>query len=87
MVNDKDINSVLELLPKQAIYYFTKADTKRALNEQSVRLLAINHGLSGNCYPTVYEAYKAAIEQADDNDFVFVGGSSYVVGDFLKNCI
>ena len=87
MVNDKDINSVLELLPKQAIYYFTKANTKRALNEQSVRLLAINHGLSGNCYPTVYEAYKAAIEQADDNDFVFVGGSSYVVGDFLKNCI
>ena len=87
MVNDKDIDSVLELLPKQAIYYFTKANTKRALNEQSVRLLAVNHGLSGNCYPSVDEAYRAAIGQAGDNDFVFIGGSSYVVGDFLKNCI
>ena len=87
MVNDKDINSVLELLPKQAIYYFTKADTKRALNEQSVRLLAVNHGLSGNCYPTVDEAFSAALEEAGDNDFIFVGGSSYVVGDFLKNRI
>ena len=87
MVNDKDIDSVLEMLPKQAIYYFTKADTKRALNEQSVRLLAVNHGLSGNCYPSVDKAYSAALEQASNNDFVFVGGSSYVVGDFLKNCI
>ena len=87
MVNDKDIDSVLELLPKQAIYYFTKANTKRALNEQSVRLLAVNHGISGSCYPSVDEAYSAAMEQAGDNDFVFIGGSSYVVGDFLKNCI
>ena len=87
MVNDKDIDSVLELLPKQAIYYFTKANTKRALNEQSVRLLAVNHALSGNSYPSVYEAYSAAMKQAGDNDFVFIGGSSYVVGDFLKNCI
>ena len=87
MVNDKDINSVLELLPKQAIYYFTKANSKRALDEQSVRLLAVNHGLSGNCYPSVDKAYTAALEQAGDHDFVFVGGSSYVVGDFLKTCI
>ena len=87
MVNDKDIDSVLELLPKQAIYYFTKANTKRALNEQSVRLLAVNHGISGSCYPSVDEAYSAAMKQAGDNDFVFIGGSSYVVGDFLKNCI
>ena len=85
MVNDKDIDSVLELLPKHAIYYFTKANTPRALNEQSVRILAINHGLKGTCYPTVNEAYKTAIEQAEKDDFVFVGGSSYVVGDFLKN--
>jgi dihydrofolate synthase/folylpolyglutamate synthase len=85
MVNDKDIDSVLELLPKHAIYYFTKANTPRALNEQSVRILAINHGLKGTCHPTVNEAYKTAIEQAEKDDFVFVGGSSYVVGDFLKN--
>ena len=87
MVSDKDIDSVLELLPKQAIYYFTKANTKRALNEQSVRLLVVNYGISGSCYPSVNEAYNAAMEQASDNDFVFIGGSSYVVGDFLKNRI
>jgi len=87
MVNDKDIDSVLEMLPKQAIYYFTKAETKRALNEQSIRLLAVNHGLSGNSYSSVDKAYRAAMEQAGENDFVFVGGSSYVVGDFLKTCI
>jgi dihydrofolate synthase/folylpolyglutamate synthase len=87
MVNDKDIDSVLKLLPKDAIYYFTKANTPRALNEQSVRILAINHKLAGNCYPTVNEAYKSALENAEPDDFIFVGGSSYVVGDFLKNCI
>ena len=87
MVNDKDIDSVLKLLPKDAIYYFTKANTPRALNEQSVRILAINHKLTGNCYPTVNEAYKSALECAEPDDFIFVGGSSYVVGDFLKNCI
>ena len=43
--------------------------------------------LIGNAYPTVTEAYKAAFRNAAANDFIFVGGSSYVVGDFLKNCI
>jgi dihydrofolate synthase/folylpolyglutamate synthase len=38
-------------------------------------------------YSTVNEAYKAAYQSASDNDFIFVGGSSYVVGDFLKDCI
>lgn len=87
MVNDKDINGVLELLPKRAIYYFTKPNSHRALNEHSIQALAANHGLTGKSYPTVYEAYKAARESADNDDFVFIGGSSYVVGDFLKTCI
>ena len=87
MVNDKDINSVLTMLPKGAVYYFTKAHTSRAVSEKSVQALALNYGLEGNAYPTVREAYKAAQDSASHDDFIFVGGSSYVVGDFLKTCI
>ena len=87
MVDDKDIDKVLDLLPKHAKFYFTKAQSKRALNEHVVLAKAKEHGIEGNAYPTVNEAYKAAYRSASANDFIFVGGSSYVVGDFLKNCI
>ena len=87
MVDDKDVNGVLELLPKNAKYYFTKADSHRAINEIILCELASKHGLSGNAYPSVLEAYNAALSVASHGDFIFVGGSSYVVGDFLKNCV
>ena len=87
MVDDKDINTVLNMLPKTAKYYFTKATTKRALNEDVVKAKAQEHGLVGEAYPTVNEAYMAARHAASERDFIFVGGSSYVVGDFLKTCI
>lgn len=87
MVDDKDIDKVLDLLPKHAKFYFTKAQTKRALSETVVQEKAKEHGLEGNTYPTVNEAYKAAYRSASANDFIFVGGSSYVVGDFLTNRI
>ena len=87
MVDDKDIDKVLDLLPKHAKFYFTKAQTKRALNENVVMEKAKEHGIEGNAYRTVNEAYKAAYRSASANDFIFVGGSSYVVGDFLKECI
>ena len=87
MVDDKDVEGVMELLPKQAIYYFTKADSHRALSEDVVKVLAAKHGLNGESYPSVHEAYSAAMKVASRDSFVFVGGSSYVVGDFLKNCL
>lgn len=87
MVNDKDIDKVLDLLPKHAKYYFTKAQTKRALSESVIQEKAKEHGLEGKAYPSVNEAYKIAFRSASANDFIFVGGSSYVVGDFLKECI
>jgi dihydrofolate synthase/folylpolyglutamate synthase len=86
MVDDKDIEGVLELLPKQAVYYFTKADSKRAMSEDTIQALAARHGLEGTAYPTVREAYESALKEAAENDFIFVGGSSYVVGDFLRTC-
>ncbi len=84
MVEDKDIDGVLELLPKNAIYYFTQADNKRAINASSLQLKATKYGLTGKTYPTVHEAFTECMRHALRDDAVFVGGSSYVVGDLLK---
>ncbi len=85
MVNDKDISGVLALLPKHAIYYFTKASVNRALPEQEVRRLAQQHGLLGNAYPDVETAVRSAQASADPEDLIFVGGSTFIVADLLKN--
>lgn len=87
MVNDKDVNNVMEMLPKNAVYYFTKANIGRAINEKEIQKTGIKHGLKGNTYQTVDQAYKAAKENAAKNDFIFVGGSSYIVSDFLLSLI
>ncbi|WP_028904433.1 MULTISPECIES: folylpolyglutamate synthase/dihydrofolate synthase family protein [unclassified Prevotella] len=87
MVDDKDIHGVMELLPINATYYFTKASNKRAVSENVLKLYAQGLGLDGESYPDVKTAYEAAKAAADNNDFVFVGGSSYIVADLLKNCI
>lgn len=86
MVDDKDIDTVLDMLPKNAKYYFTKAETHRAVNEMVLRGKAEERSLSGSTYSSVLQAYNAAKKNAKDNDFVFIGGSSYVVADLLKNC-
>lgn len=83
MVNDKDINGVLSMLPTDAIYYFTQASVKRAMPCGEIRKLASNHNLLGNDYPSVREAYLAAQKDAKMHDFVYVGGSSFVVADLL----
>lgn len=83
MVSDKDVDGVLQLLPKNATYYFTKANSHRAMPEERLREKGACHGLRGDCYPTVAQAYEAALKQAGRDDFIFVGGSSYVVAEFL----
>lgn len=87
MVDDKDIQGVLSLLPKDATYYFTKANNKRAVSEGVLKLYGTEFGLQGDTYPDVASAYEAAKKAATEKDFVFIGGSSYVVAEFLKNCI
>jgi dihydrofolate synthase/folylpolyglutamate synthase len=84
MVNDKDISGVLAMLPKDAIYYFTKASVSRALNENEVKRLAGEAGLEGNTYPSVKEAFEAAQASAHPDDFIFVGGSTFIVADLLS---
>ena len=84
MVNDKDISGVLAMLPKDAIYYFTKASVSRALNENEVKRLAGETGLEGNTYPSVKDAFEAAQASAYPDDFIFVGGSTFIVADLLS---
>ena len=85
MVDDKDIDHVMNHLPMNAVYYFTRATTHRAIPETKVQEYGKLHNLYGNCYGSVAEAYEAALSEADSKDFIFVGGSSYVVADFLEH--
>ncbi|MDP4206189.1 MAG: folylpolyglutamate synthase/dihydrofolate synthase family protein [Bacteroidota bacterium] len=83
MVNDKDVRHVLQLLPKDAEYYFTKASIPRALDEQELQKLAQEAGLEGACYPTVAEAFRTAKQNALEQDMVFVGGSNFIVAEVI----
>ncbi len=82
-VNDKDISKILHLLPKDAFYYFTKASIPRALNEKLLADRAVEFGLVGNSYSTVNEAYTAAKKNAENDDMIFIGGSTFVVAEVV----
>lgn len=84
MVDDKDVNAVLELLPPNACYYFTQAATHRAIPVGKLQEMAVKKELHGTAYQSVKEAYNAALSSSTEKDFVFVGGSSYVVADLLS---
>ena len=81
MVNDKDIDGVLSLMPKEAVYYFTQASVARALPVDEFAEKACRHGLKGGTYPNVGEAVRSALQDASEEDFVFVGGSTFIVAD------
>lgn len=83
MVDDKDINSVMYILPKNAIYYWTQAESKRAIKAERVAEIAIKHDLRGEIFDNVEVAYTKALQDSNKDDFVFVGGSSYIVADLL----
>jgi len=83
MVKDKEIDKVLQLLPKVATYYFTRAQIPRALPENILYEKAIASGLSGDRYPDVNVALKAALGKASAEDLILVCGSVFVVGEVL----
>lgn len=85
MVNDKDIDGVLALMPPDATYYFTQAGVQRALPAHQLAEKAHAIGLSGQWYPTVAEAVKAAQKESLPEDFIFVGGSNFIVADLLAS--
>lgn len=85
MVNDKDIAHVLEMLPKNAIYYFTQAKVKRALPADTLLSQAKEKGLDGKTFPSVIEAYTAARNEASSDDLIFIGGSTFIVADLFTD--
>ena len=88
MVDDKDVAHVLQLLKEKmenrVKYYWTQPSTKRAIPVEKLGELALKLGLHGSLYHSVKEAYNAALKNVGKDDFVFVGGSSYVVADLLS---
>lgn len=85
MVSDKDIRTVLSMMPREAQYYFTQASVRRAMPAEEMAALGKDYQLKGGVYHTVTDAVSAARNNAKDNDIIFVGGSTFVVADFLKN--
>jgi dihydrofolate synthase/folylpolyglutamate synthase len=83
VVDDKNIETILEMLPKKAMYYFTKADLPRALDQEILKEKALKYQLNGSSYKTVSEALKNAKKNASLNDLIFIGGSTFVVAEVV----
>lgn len=83
MVDDKDLEHVMNMLPVDAQYYWTQASTHRAIPVEKIESEGIKRNLKGERYANVEQAYKAALDDASTDDFIFIGGSSYIVADLL----
>ncbi|UMB61832.1 bifunctional folylpolyglutamate synthase/dihydrofolate synthase [Lutibacter sp. A80] len=83
VVNDKDLKQILPLFPKKATYYFCKPDIPRGLDAIKLKLQCASFGLKGETYSSVQAAYKEALENASDNDLIFIGGSTFVVAEVV----
>jgi dihydrofolate synthase/folylpolyglutamate synthase len=83
VVNDKDITKILDMLPRDALYYFSKPDIPRGLDAETLKQKAESFGLRGEVYPSVKSAFTTARENAGDQDLVFVGGSTFVVAEVV----
>ena len=82
-VNDKDLEEILPLFPKNAKYYFCKPNIPRGLDVEILYNEAKAFGLTGNTYSSISEAYQSALKNAGNDDFIYVGGSTFVVAEIL----
>ena len=82
-VNDKKIEKLLALLPKNGIYYFCEANIPRAIPKEILLTIAKQHKLKGQCYSSVKAAFSSAQNNAKNNDLIFIGGSTFVVAEVL----
>lgn len=83
VVNDKDLDTILPLFPKNAVYYFCRPDIPRGLDAHMLQSKAKTYGLKGSSFPKVSEALKTARKVASKNDIIFVGGSTFVVAEVV----
>jgi dihydrofolate synthase / folylpolyglutamate synthase len=82
-VNDKNLDDILSLFPKKAKYFFCKPNNKRGLEQAVLQQKALEFGLNGNIHDSVTIAYQTALEEATENDFIYIGGSTFVVAEIL----
>lgn len=83
VVDDKDITTILALLPQNVHFYFCQAQSPRAMNSENLFELAKKNGLKGSCFSTVSEAFQAANIDANSQSLIIVGGSTFVVAEVL----
>lgn len=83
MVNDKDPENILYLLPKNAHYYFCKPNIPRGMPEEKLKEHAFKAGLNGETYPSVRMALNSALNNASSDDLVFIGGSTFIVAEIV----
>ena len=84
VVNDKDISAILKLLPTRASYYVSEAKIPRALKKEALLDLMKENGLNGNIYNTIKDAIQSAQKTANQDDFIFIGGSTFTVAEALE---
>ena len=85
VVNDKELDEVLPLFPKNATYYFCKPNIPRGLDADILQQKALSFSLKGNTYNSVSEAYNAAKNNSTKEDFIYIGGSTFVVAELPLN--
>jgi dihydrofolate synthase/folylpolyglutamate synthase len=83
VVNDKDVDSILPLLPKKARYYFCKPNVPRGLDAEILKLKFKSSGFKGDSYQSVTKALDEAKSAAKLNDLIYVGGSTFVVAEVV----
>jgi dihydrofolate synthase/folylpolyglutamate synthase len=83
VVNDKDLDEILPLFPKKAKYYFCKPNIPRGLDADILHQKAKDFQLNGKVYNSVSNAYQEAMKIANQNDFIYIGGSTFVAAEVL----
>lgn len=83
VVNDKDLNSIIPLLPKTATYYFCKPDVQRGLDAEVLKTTFAKNELIGRAYTSVQDALNSAKSAAKEDDLIYVGGSTFVVAEII----
>ena len=82
-VNDKDLSNIFKILPKDVVYYFTKAKIERSLDENILKKQASIYSLKGNTFSTVSEAINNALKNISENELIFVAGSTFIVAETI----
>ncbi len=84
-VEDKDMDTILNLMPKDATYYFTRPSVPRGLDHHTLVSMAYQYGLKGKSFESVSNALEEARVKSHKDDLIFVGGSTFLIADLLES--